>query len=170
MRELHLSLIIITIFSSSLCRSAYDAVTTTKVAIKKISPFEHQTYCQRTLREIKILTRFKHENVSKLPTRLANTWLSRWARKFSAKSVSEMIRKPKSVGVTRNRFWEVIKTESLMRSLGSRVSSPVNESEEARNHKKCCCGLLVALPPTHELSRHHGPRRKKGLLSTYIEH
>lgn len=45
-------------------RSAYDNVTKTKVAIKKISPFEHQTYCQRTLREIKILTRFKHENVS----------------------------------------------------------------------------------------------------------
>jgi len=34
-----------------------------KVAIKKISPFEHQTYCQRTLREIKILTRFTHENI-----------------------------------------------------------------------------------------------------------
>ena len=45
-------------------RSAFDHVTKTKVAIKKISPFEHQTYCQRTLREIKILTRFKHENVS----------------------------------------------------------------------------------------------------------
>ena len=30
-----------------------------KVAIKKISPFEHQTYCQRTLREIKILTRYE---------------------------------------------------------------------------------------------------------------
>lgn len=45
-------------------RSAYDEVTQTKVAIKKISPFEHQTYCQRTLREIKILTRFRHENVS----------------------------------------------------------------------------------------------------------
>lgn len=45
-------------------RSALDSVTKTKVAIKKISPFEHQTYCQRTLREIKILTRFKHENVS----------------------------------------------------------------------------------------------------------
>ncbi|EEB11888.1 erk1/2, putative [Pediculus humanus corporis] len=44
--------------------SAFDNVTKTKVAIKKISPFEHQTYCQRTLREIKILTRFKHENVS----------------------------------------------------------------------------------------------------------
>ncbi|XP_055354621.1 mitogen-activated protein kinase 1-like [Paramacrobiotus metropolitanus] len=34
-----------------------------KVAIKKISPFEHQTYCQRTLREIKILNRLKHENI-----------------------------------------------------------------------------------------------------------
>lgn len=45
-------------------RSAFDGITKTKVAIKKISPFEHQTYCQRTLREIKILTRFKHENVS----------------------------------------------------------------------------------------------------------
>merc|ERR1719318_665654 len=43
--------------------SAYDNDTKTKVAIKKISPFEHQTYCQRTLREIRILTRFKHENI-----------------------------------------------------------------------------------------------------------
>ncbi|MGH0180469.1 UNVERIFIED_CONTAM: hypothetical protein FKN15_003701 [Acipenser sinensis] len=34
-----------------------------RVAIKKISPFEHQTYCQRTLREIKILLRFRHENI-----------------------------------------------------------------------------------------------------------
>lgn len=46
------------------CRSAFDNETNCKVAIKKISPFEHQTYCQRTLREIKILTRFKHENVN----------------------------------------------------------------------------------------------------------
>lgn len=45
-------------------RSAWDTQTNTKVAIKKISPFEHQTYCQRTLREIKILTRFRHENVN----------------------------------------------------------------------------------------------------------
>ncbi|XP_055916118.1 mitogen-activated protein kinase ERK-A [Eupeodes corollae] len=43
--------------------SALDTMTNTKVAIKKISPFEHQTYCQRTLREIKILTRFRHENI-----------------------------------------------------------------------------------------------------------
>merc|ERR1719394_1423335 len=43
--------------------SAMDVKTHCKVAIKKISPFEHQTYCQRTLREIKILTRFNHENI-----------------------------------------------------------------------------------------------------------
>ncbi|EYB81539.1 hypothetical protein Y032_0380g342 [Ancylostoma ceylanicum] len=43
--------------------SALDTVTRERVAIKKISPFEHQTFCQRTLREIKILTRFKHENI-----------------------------------------------------------------------------------------------------------
>lgn len=43
--------------------SAYDNVNKVRVAIKKISPFEHQTYCQRTLREIKILLRFRHENI-----------------------------------------------------------------------------------------------------------
>uniref|UniRef100_I3LXI1 mitogen-activated protein kinase n=1 Tax=Ictidomys tridecemlineatus TaxID=43179 RepID=I3LXI1_ICTTR len=42
---------------------SYDHVRKTRVAIKKISPFEHQTYCQRTLREIQILLRFRHENV-----------------------------------------------------------------------------------------------------------
>ncbi|KAI6176157.1 Mitogen-activated protein kinase [Aphelenchoides bicaudatus] len=43
--------------------SALDTVTKQRVAIKKMSPFEHQTFCQRTLREIKILSRFKHENI-----------------------------------------------------------------------------------------------------------
>ncbi|XP_032443609.1 mitogen-activated protein kinase 1-like [Xiphophorus hellerii] len=43
--------------------SAQDNWTQQRVAIKKISPFEHQTYCQRTLREIKILLRFRHENI-----------------------------------------------------------------------------------------------------------
>jgi len=33
------------------------------VAIKKISPFDHHTYCQRTLREIKILLHLDHENI-----------------------------------------------------------------------------------------------------------
>ncbi|KAM6904633.1 mitogen-activated protein kinase 3 [Xenentodon cancila] len=43
--------------------AAHDTWTNQRVAIKKISPFEHQTYCQRTLREIKILLRFNHENI-----------------------------------------------------------------------------------------------------------
>ena len=43
--------------------SAYDHTTQQRVAIKKITPFEHQCFCQRTLREIKILARFKHENI-----------------------------------------------------------------------------------------------------------
>jgi mitogen-activated protein kinase 1/3 len=43
--------------------SSYDKQTSERVAIKKISPFEHQCFCQRTLREIKILARFKHENI-----------------------------------------------------------------------------------------------------------
>ena len=43
--------------------SGHDNRTNQRVAIKKLSPFEHQCFCQRTLREIKILARFKHENV-----------------------------------------------------------------------------------------------------------
>eukprot|EP00094_Tigriopus_californicus_P001580 TCALIF_01527-PA protein Name:"Similar to rl Mitogen-activated protein kinase ERK-A (Drosophila melanogaster)" AED:0.20 eAED:0.28 QI:0/0.5/0.6/1/1/1/5/685/403 len=43
--------------------SAIDSVTGNQVAIKKVTPFEHQTFCQRTLREVKILTRFTHENI-----------------------------------------------------------------------------------------------------------
>ncbi|XP_036210383.1 mitogen-activated protein kinase 1 isoform X4 [Myotis myotis] len=49
--------------ASTVLSSAYDNVNKVRVAIKKISPFEHQTYCQRTLREIKILLRFRHENI-----------------------------------------------------------------------------------------------------------
>lgn len=43
--------------------SATDSVSNHKVAIKKVTPFEHQTFCQRTLREVKILTMLKHENI-----------------------------------------------------------------------------------------------------------
>jgi len=42
---------------------AMDTLTNEKVAIKKISPFEHQTYCQRTLREMRILLSLRHENI-----------------------------------------------------------------------------------------------------------
>eukprot|EP00045_Choanoeca_perplexa_P005470 m.46338 g.46338 ORF g.46338 m.46338 type:complete len:367 (+) comp13139_c0_seq2:347-1447(+) len=43
--------------------SAFDSQTQEMVAIKRISPFEHQTYCQRTLREMRILCGFEHENI-----------------------------------------------------------------------------------------------------------
>jgi mitogen-activated protein kinase 1/3 len=43
--------------------SATDNRTGERIAIKKVSPFEHQTFCQRTLREIKILAHFHHENI-----------------------------------------------------------------------------------------------------------
>lgn len=39
--------------------SATDSRTEEKVAIKKVSPFEHRLFCQRTLREIKIINRFR---------------------------------------------------------------------------------------------------------------
>jgi serine/threonine protein kinase len=49
--------------TKDLYRSAFDTQTLSNVAIKKISPFLSTTTCQRTLREIRILQRLKHENV-----------------------------------------------------------------------------------------------------------
>ncbi|BGP07839.1 mitogen activated protein kinase [Rhodotorula toruloides] len=43
--------------------SAVHLPTQSKVAIKKISPFDHSMFCLRTLREIKLLRWFNHENV-----------------------------------------------------------------------------------------------------------
>lgn len=37
--------------------------TGTKVAIKKIKPFDRALFCVRTLREVKLLKHFKHENI-----------------------------------------------------------------------------------------------------------
>jgi mitogen-activated protein kinase 1/3 len=33
------------------------------VAIKKITPFDHSMFCLRTLREMKLLRYFNHENI-----------------------------------------------------------------------------------------------------------
>jgi mitogen-activated protein kinase 1/3 len=46
--------------------SAFDMHENKKVAIKRVSPFEHHTFCQRTLREIKILLHFEHENIVRM--------------------------------------------------------------------------------------------------------
>lgn len=42
-----------------------------KVAIKKITPFDHSMFCLRTLREMKLLRYFNHENVGTLSS---STW------------------------------------------------------------------------------------------------
>lgn len=33
------------------------------MAIKRITPFDHSMFCLRTLREIKLLRHFRHENI-----------------------------------------------------------------------------------------------------------
>ncbi|KAL7416376.1 mitogen activated protein kinase-like protein [Mrakia frigida] len=43
--------------------SAIHVPSGTKVAIKRITPFEHSMFCLRTLREIKLLRHFRHENI-----------------------------------------------------------------------------------------------------------
>lgn len=44
--------------------SAVHKPTGTKVAIKKIAPFDHSMFCLRTLRELKLLRYFAEQNVS----------------------------------------------------------------------------------------------------------
>lgn len=48
---------------SSNPRAAIHVPTGTQVAIKRITPFEHAMFCMRTLREIKLLKHFRHENI-----------------------------------------------------------------------------------------------------------
>lgn len=43
--------------------SAIHVPTSQRVAIKKITPFDHSMFCLRTLREIKLLRSFSHENI-----------------------------------------------------------------------------------------------------------
>lgn len=43
--------------------SALHVPSQRKVAIKRITPFDHSMFCLRTLREIKLLRHFHHENI-----------------------------------------------------------------------------------------------------------
>lgn len=43
--------------------SAIHVPTQSRVAIKRITPFDHSMFCLRTLREIKLLRHFNHENI-----------------------------------------------------------------------------------------------------------
>ena len=46
-----------------ICSSALHKPSGQKVAIKKITPFDHSMFCLRTLREMKLLRYFNHENI-----------------------------------------------------------------------------------------------------------
>jgi serine/threonine protein kinase len=46
-----------------LCSSATHIPSQRKVAIKRITPFDHSMFALRTLREIKLLRHFNHENI-----------------------------------------------------------------------------------------------------------
>ena len=43
--------------------SAVHQQSQRKVAIKRITPFDHSMFCLRTFREIKLLRHFRHENI-----------------------------------------------------------------------------------------------------------
>ena len=49
--------------SPTMVSSAVHLPTQRKVAIKRITPFDHSMFCLRTLREIKLLRHFHHENI-----------------------------------------------------------------------------------------------------------
>jgi mitogen-activated protein kinase 1/3 len=58
-----LSLVIFKLASFRKCSSAVHVPSQRKVAIKRITPFDHSMFCLRTLREIKLLRHFNHENI-----------------------------------------------------------------------------------------------------------
>ena len=49
--------------AASQISSAIHKPSGQKVAIKKITPFDHSMFCLRTLREMKLLRYFNHENI-----------------------------------------------------------------------------------------------------------
>ena len=50
-------------FITHIASSALHKPSGQKVAIKKITPFDHSMFCLRTLREMKLLRYFNHENI-----------------------------------------------------------------------------------------------------------
>lgn len=51
------------VLTPPLFSSAIHKPSSQKVAIKKITPFDHSMFCLRTLREMKLLRYFNHENI-----------------------------------------------------------------------------------------------------------
>jgi len=56
-------LLLVTLSLLTPSSSAIHVPSQRKVAIKRITPFDHSMFCLRTLREIKLLRHFNHENI-----------------------------------------------------------------------------------------------------------
>jgi len=54
---------IVIVIADAMLSSALHRPSGQRVAIKKITPFEHSMFCLRTLREMKLLRYFEHENI-----------------------------------------------------------------------------------------------------------
>lgn len=69
--------------------SAIHAPSQRRVAIKKISPFDHALFCQRTLREIKLLRHFNHENIISILDILAPESFERFQEVYLVQELME---------------------------------------------------------------------------------
>jgi len=69
--------------------SAIHTPSQRRVAIKKISPFDHALFCQRTLREIKLLRHFNHENIISILDILAPESFERFQEVYLVQELME---------------------------------------------------------------------------------
>ncbi|THH01588.1 hypothetical protein EW145_g6885 [Phellinidium pouzarii] len=69
--------------------SAIHIPTQRKVAIKRITPFDHSMFCLRTLREIKLLRHFDHENIISILDILRPTSLTEFREVYLVQELME---------------------------------------------------------------------------------
>ncbi|KAF9455914.1 kinase-like domain-containing protein [Collybia nuda] len=69
--------------------SAIHGPTQRKVAIKRITPFDHSMFCLRTLREIKLLRHFRHENIIAILDILRPPSLSQFSEVYLVQELME---------------------------------------------------------------------------------
>jgi mitogen-activated protein kinase 1/3 len=69
--------------------SAIHSPTQRKVAIKRITPFDHSMFCLRTLREIKLLRHFHHENIIAILDILRPLSLSQFSEVYLVQELME---------------------------------------------------------------------------------